>query len=113
MRLSVCEGGGGDRLAAPEPRRWETDARAAYLSAYRAAASGARFVPDSDEAFARAIAVLEVEKAAYEIVYEANNRPDWVDIPVARFVSATASLRRSAGAAWRPCSPPTTPPSRR
>src|SRR5205807_1006621 len=65
------------RLAAVERRRWETDARAAYLSAYRAATAGARFVPESDDAFARVLAVLEVEKAAYEIVYEANNRPDW------------------------------------
>jgi len=99
MLRSIGYAAASARLAAPERRRWETDARAAYLSAYRAAASGARFVPDSDEAFARAIAVLEVEKAAYEIVYEANNRPDWVDIPVAGFVSATASLGRSAGAA--------------
>ena len=86
-------------LRDPERRRWETDARTAYLDAYRAAVAGARFVPDSHDAFARAIAVLEVEKAAYEIVYEANNRPDWVEIPVAGFVSATASLARSAGAA--------------
>jgi len=43
--------------------------------------------------------VLEVEKAAYEIVYEANNRPDWVEIPLAGLVSATASLGRPAGAA--------------
>ena len=87
------------RLAAVERRRWETDARAAYLSAYRAATAGARFVPESDDAFARVLAVLEVEKAAYEIVYEANNRPDWVEIPLAGFVSATASLGRPAGAA--------------
>ena len=86
-------------LATSEHRRWEADARAAYLTAYRAATAGAWFVPDSDDAFARAIAVLEVEKAAYEIVYEANNRPDWVEIPLAGFVSATASLGRSAGAA--------------
>ena len=84
---------GGDR------RRWEADARAAYLEAYRAATAGARFVPDSDETFTRALAVFEVEKAAYEIVYEANNRPDWVEIPLAGFVSAAAALGRSAGAA--------------
>jgi len=87
------------RLAPGERLRWETDARTAYLKAYRAATRGARFVPESDDAFARAVGVLEVEKAAYEIVYEANNRPDWLPIPVAGFVSATASLGRSAGAA--------------
>ena len=86
-------------LAPLERRRWEADARATYLAAYRAGTTGARFVPDGDDAFTRAVAVLEVEKAAYEIVYEANNRPDWIEIPLGGFVSATASLGRSAGAA--------------
>ena len=85
-------------LAASERRRWEADARAAYIDAYRAATTGARFVPQSADAFRRALAVFEVEKAAYEIVYEANNRPDWIEIPVAGFVIATASLGRSGGA---------------
>jgi trehalose synthase-fused probable maltokinase len=78
---------------------WESDARAAFVSGYRAAAGGAPFVPVSTGSFERAVAALELEKAAYEIVYEANNRPDWVDIPVRGFVSATASLARLAGAA--------------
>jgi len=99
MLRSIGYAAASSSLAASERRRWEADARAAYLTAYRAATADARFVPESDEAFTRAVAVLEVEKAAYEIVYEANNRPDWIDIPVAGFVSATASLGRSAGAA--------------
>ncbi len=99
MLRSIGYAAASARLAAAERRRWEIDARAAYLSAYRAVTAGARFVPESDEAFARVLAVLEVEKAAYEIVYEANNRPDWVEIPLAGFVSATASLGRPAGAA--------------
>ena len=28
------------------------------------------------------IAALELDKALYEAVYEARNRPDWIDIPV-------------------------------
>jgi len=99
MLRSIGYAAASARLAAPERRRWEADARAAYLAAYREAAAGARFVPDSEDAFTRAVAVFEVEKAAYEIVYEANNRPDWIEIPLAGFVSATASLGRSAGAA--------------
>ena len=78
---------------------WESHARAAFVEGYRSAAGGAAFVPASDAAFARAVAALELEKAAYEIVYEANNRPDWVDIPVGGFVNATTSLARLAGAA--------------
>lgn len=78
---------------------WEANARAAFVDGYRAVASGAPFVPAADAAFARAVAALELEKAAYEIVYEANNRPDWVEIPLRGFISATASLARLAGAA--------------
>jgi maltokinase len=78
---------------------WESDARAAFVDGYRAAARGAPFTAASADAFARAVAALELEKAAYEIVYEANNRPEWVEIPVRGFVSATASLARWAGAA--------------
>ena len=78
---------------------WESESRAAFVEGYRAVAAGAPFLPASTAAFARAVAVLELEKAAYEIVYEANNRPDWVEIPVRGFVSAAASLARVAGAA--------------
>lgn len=78
---------------------WESGARAAFLSGYRATAGPAPFLPAEAPAFARALAVLEVEKAAYEIVYEANNRPDWVAIPARGLVTAIAALRsdRAAG----------------
>jgi predicted trehalose synthase len=87
--------------SAPAPQGWEARARAAFLEGYRTAAAGAPFLPADDRTFTRALAVLEVEKAAYEVVYEANNRPDWVPIPVRGLVSASAALRsdRAAGAA--------------
>jgi trehalose synthase-fused probable maltokinase len=78
---------------------WEPDARRAFVDGYRTAAGSAAFLPAGSGSFGRAVAVLELEKAAYEIVYEANNRPDWLPIPVRGFVTATASLARSAGAA--------------
>ena len=85
--------------AGRETGDWERAARAAFVDAYRTAAAGAAFLPASSEAFQRAVAALELEKAAYEIVYEANNRPDWLEIPVRGFVNATAALARAAGAA--------------
>jgi maltokinase len=80
---------------------WEAAARGAFVSAYQEAAGDAPFLPVGSAALARALAVLEVEKAAYEVVYEANNRPDWVAIPVRGLVTASAALRsgRAAGAA--------------
>ncbi len=71
---------------------WEPAARRAFLDGYREGAAGGAFLPRDDAAFLRAVAVLEVEKAAYEIVYEANNRPDWLPIPVAGLVAAAARL---------------------
>ncbi|HEV8472030.1 MAG TPA: sugar phosphotransferase [Methylomirabilota bacterium] len=72
---------------------WEPAARAAFLAGYREAAGDAPFLPSLAGGFDAAVAVFEVEKAAYEIVYEANNRPDWIEIPVGGLVRASASLR--------------------
>ncbi len=86
---------------APAPAGWEAVAREAFVTGYRETAGAAPFLPAAEAALTRAVAVLEVEKAAYEIVYETNNRPDWVPIPVRGLVTATAALRsgRAAGAA--------------
>jgi maltose alpha-D-glucosyltransferase / alpha-amylase len=49
---------------------WLCDARAALLAAY------------GDAADADLLRAFEVEKACYEVRYEANNRPDWVWLPL-------------------------------
>jgi maltose alpha-D-glucosyltransferase/alpha-amylase len=71
---------------------WETEARHGFVAGYRQAAAGATFVPETEQDFLRAVAAFEVEKAAYEIVYEANQRPDWIAIPVRGFGRAAANL---------------------
>jgi predicted trehalose synthase len=77
----------------PAPAGWEEQARRAFLDGYREAAGRAPFLPRDETDFARAVAVLEVEKAAYEIVYEANNRPDWIAIPVRGMIQAARAVR--------------------
>jgi len=78
---------------------WSARAGQAFVDGYRAAAGAAGFLPESDPAFRSLVAVFELEKAAYEIVYEANNRPDWIAIPKRGLLSAAARLRREAAGA--------------
>ena len=61
--------------AAPFPAdAWLARARDAFLSAYRA---GAPAPPDL-----HLVEAFELEKACYELVYEAANRPDWTWLPL-------------------------------
>jgi maltose alpha-D-glucosyltransferase/alpha-amylase len=73
-----------DPLARSRLDRWERSARQAFLAGYRDAlrAVAAPLTPEDDAAFARALAAWELDKALYEIAYEARNRPDWLEIPL-------------------------------
>jgi len=73
-------------------QEWQTAASHAFLDGYRTATGAVSFVPESDAAFRDVVAVFELEKAAYEIVYEANNRPAWIAIPQRGLATAAAHL---------------------
>jgi trehalose synthase-fused probable maltokinase len=88
----------GDGLAAWGDA-WTAEAERAYLAGYRAAAAEAAFLPATETGFLAALGAFELEKAAYEVVYEANHRPDWIGIPRRGLLRAAARLRRSASAA--------------
>ena len=45
-------------------------------------AAGAAFLPPEPAAFAVLLDAFMLDKAFYELVYELNNRPDWVRIPL-------------------------------
>lgn len=60
------------------PAAWTEVARAAFLAGYSAEST------DLDPGTrAHLLRVLELDKALYEAVYEARNRPDWLPIPLA------------------------------
>jgi len=83
-------GAGTDRASALL-QKFAEKARAALLNGYgegRGAPLTARE--------ARLLLIFALEKAAYEIVYEASNRPDWFDIPVAGFVELADRIVRGA-----------------
>jgi maltose alpha-D-glucosyltransferase/alpha-amylase len=67
-------------------RDWHATTCDAFLGAYRRAASGAAFVPRSDDELAQLLDACLLEKAIYELRYELNNRPDWVYLPLAALV---------------------------
>jgi maltose alpha-D-glucosyltransferase/alpha-amylase len=72
------------RRAAEFWRGWTS---AVFVSAYRALAGPGNFLPGSTEELRILLNALLLEKLAYEVKYELNNRPDWAGIPLAALVS--------------------------
>ncbi|MBW8872502.1 MAG: phosphotransferase, partial [Leifsonia sp.] len=56
---------------------WATDARKAYLEGYASVAGS------EVEDFQQLLDAFELDKAVYEIAYEARHRPAWIPIPLA------------------------------
>lgn len=67
-----------------DPDTWAGEARAAFLSSYDPRLSA------DDRALLDA---FEIEKACYEVAYEANNRPDWAWVPLSALERMADSAR--------------------
>jgi len=76
--------------------RFADDASAAFLAAYRAghAESAYQWVTEANEPMLLDLFLLD--KAAYEICYEAANRPAWLKIPVQGLAQISARIIASA-----------------
>jgi maltose alpha-D-glucosyltransferase/alpha-amylase len=70
-------------LLEPWARLWEAAVVDEYLYSYRGIAAQSAIVPRDETAFRRLLDVYLLDKALYELVYELNNRPTWVRIPLA------------------------------
>jgi maltose alpha-D-glucosyltransferase/alpha-amylase len=85
-------------LVAPAERRaavitrWRDEASAAFLAAYREAVACApqRIVAPAAEAVL--LDLFLVQKAAYEIRYEAANRPEWLPVPLRGLLGLAARI---------------------
>ena len=59
----------------------------AYLKSYLASATTGDFLPESDDGLQILLDAYILEKAIYELGYELNNRPDWVQIPLVAIIN--------------------------
>ena len=71
----------------PWARLWEREISAEFLRAYRATAGDAPFLPDTTEALRILLDAYLMDKALYELSYELQNRPAWVQIPLRGILS--------------------------
>ena len=60
---------------------WAQEIQRIFLESYLGTAGTAAFVPQDLGTLKVLLDALLLEKAAYEVVYELNNRPDWVVLP--------------------------------
>jgi maltose alpha-D-glucosyltransferase/alpha-amylase len=67
---------------APWARFWCHWASVAYLRAYHGVAAAAGILPSGAEESRVLVDFYLLEKAIYELGYELNHRPDWVDVPI-------------------------------
>lgn len=67
-------------------RAWVSVTQAAFLDGYAATAG------DDPRGHGALLTAFELDKAMYEVVYEARNRPDWVSIPLAAIDRLTAGF---------------------
>jgi maltose alpha-D-glucosyltransferase/alpha-amylase len=63
-------------------RLWESSVSGEFLRAYKEAVDGAPIIPAAPEDFDRVLGIYMLDKALYELVYELNNRPAWIRIPL-------------------------------
>jgi maltose alpha-D-glucosyltransferase/alpha-amylase len=66
----------------PWARLWEQSVSSAFLRTYCEFAKGVPVIPSEPLLFQQLLEAYVIDKALYELVYELNNRPNWVLIPL-------------------------------
>jgi maltose alpha-D-glucosyltransferase/alpha-amylase len=70
------------RRLEPWAHLWEQSVSSAFLRTYCEFAKGVAIVPTEPKLFEQLLEAYVIDKAFYELVYELNNRPSWVMIPL-------------------------------
>ncbi|GEJ55408.1 1,4-alpha-glucan branching protein GlgB [Anaeromyxobacter diazotrophicus] len=71
-----------ERSNSPWAHAWYRAVASTFLRAYLGAARGAAFLPQRPEELRALLDLFLVEKAAYELGYELDHRPEWVALPL-------------------------------
>lgn len=72
-------------------RLWETSVSGEFLRAYRETIGDAPIVPATRKEFDAVLQIYILDKALYELVYELDNRPAWIRIPLHGILSLPSS----------------------
>lgn len=78
-------------------RVWVAWVSATFLSAYMNTAKQAPFMPSDKQETATMLDIFLLDKAVYEIGYELNNRPTWVNIPITGILQILDTRHRQLG----------------
>ena len=87
-------------------RFWRSWVASVFLREYLAMSGDAVFIPPDPAALAKLLEIQLLDKALYELLYELNNRPDWVRIPLQGI-----NALHAPSPATKPESPPSPAPS--
>ena len=83
-----------------EPSRWASYwsnwMSVGFVKGYLKAATGSNFWPPSRDDVDKLMDLYLVEKAFYELRYELNNRPDWIEIPLHGLVAILEHAQHEA-----------------
>ncbi|WP_119300611.1 maltose alpha-D-glucosyltransferase [Dongia deserti] len=82
----------------PFAEAWRQCAQATFLNGYFEAIGDCPSCPKDRAEADRLLNLFTLEKALYEICYEATNRPTWLRIPIAGLQTALDSLKGQKGA---------------
>ncbi|GJD30834.1 Glucosamine kinase [Methylobacterium adhaesivum] len=73
---------------------WRGMIDAAFLDGYRQAVGDSRAAVTDPETESRLLKLSLLTKALYEVDYEANNRPDWIEIPARGVLTILDDIKR-------------------
>jgi maltose alpha-D-glucosyltransferase/alpha-amylase len=94
LRRVVSTVGGGAEMLAEQAISWRDHAARAFFEAYRETVDGLPSYPQDKKHERDWLNFFLLEKACYELRYEAMNRPDWLELPIKGIIAILDSYKR-------------------